>query len=151
MVPIHPGILAVTLAAHADQQRRRAAIERDRVLVGRETCLHRARAVLQPILAARESRITQLVEQVKVKRVARNRWLPRWFQFSLDNGAILEALAEDVYRIYKADSALAGPCSRLIDICEASTAPTVSVTRRDWRVLECFVATGCIAPHLQRP
>jgi hypothetical protein len=150
MVPINPGIIAITLAAEADRQRRNAAIERDRVHVGRETCLRKASSVLQPIMAERERRITQLVEQAKAKRIARNRWLPRWFQFSLDNGAILEALAQDVYSIYKADTAIAGPCKRLLDICEASTAPTVSVTRRDWNVLQCFLATGSIAPHLLR-
>lgn len=135
----------IYVPSNSGYYRQRAKEEADRLDVSRVTCKEQAQEVFNKLIAVRSQMLAQFVAAERDRRQARNaklRWLPRWFHYSLDEMTIETAYPHEVLSIYRVNSMVIGAANKLIDLCDKGNTSTVSVTRRDWNILQDYRKHG---------
>lgn len=116
----------------------RTKVKQERVEVSKIACQAIAVKVVEKITACRNFEVAQLVALVREKRIARNRLLPPFFKYSLNEEDILTDHITQKAQIYLRDSKAMGAGSRLLALCSHTQASTVSVISRDWSTITQF-------------
>jgi len=129
----------IYVPSNSGYYRQRAKEEADRIDVSLVQCREQAHDVFNQLIAVRMHIMAQFVAQERKRRQAWNtklRWLPNWFHYSLDEKVIETAYPHQVLSIYRVNSRVIGAAKKLIDLCDKAHGSSVSVTQRDWKILQ---------------